>query len=60
MASGDYRNVFHTKWEKREDLGGKGNRTVGGFSEPTYEQELEMLDHARQHGIMYSWAKGLK
>lgn len=60
MASGDYRNVFHTKWERREDLGGKGNRDKGGFSEPTYEQQLEMKDHARQHAIMYSWAKGLK
>lgn len=60
VASGDYRDAFATKWAKREDLGGKGNRNFGGFSEPTYPQRLEMADHARQHAIMYSWAKGLK
>jgi hypothetical protein len=60
LASGDYKDVFHTKWAKRENLGGKGNRNFGGFSEPTYVQQLEMQDHARQHAIMYSWAKGLK
>ena len=60
MASGDYRGVFATKYARREDLGGKGNRNLGGFSEPTYVQSLEMADHARQHAIMYSWAKGLK
>ena len=59
-ASGDQRNIFKTKWAKREDLGGKGNRNFGGFSEPTYTQALEMADHARQHAIMWSWAKGLK
>ena len=59
-ASGDSKAVFATKWAKREDLGGKGNRNFGGFSEPTYAQSLEMADHARQHAIMYSWAKELK
>jgi hypothetical protein len=59
-ACGDKRNIFSTKWERREDLSGKGTRNVGGFSEPTYEQQQEMNVHARQHAIMWTWAKGLK
>jgi hypothetical protein len=59
-AGGNRDHAFHTKWAKREDLGGKGNRNFGGFCEPTYTQSLEMADHARQHAIMWSWAKGLK
>ncbi len=58
-ASGD-RLAFKTDWEKREDLGGQGRRDVGGFSEPTRKQQDQMSDHAKQHSIMWSWAKGLK
>lgn len=59
-ACGNKDRIFKTKWERREDLGGKGNRNFGGFSEPTQAQFLEMNEHAKQHSIMWSWAKGLK
>ena len=60
MSCGDRRHVFSTDWVKREDLGGKGNRNLGGFSEPTRTQQDQMADHAQQHSIMFAWAKGLK
>jgi len=27
---------------------------------PTQDQQSQMADHAKQHSIMYAWAKGLK
>ena len=59
-ASGDRRDIFKTDWARREDLGGKGNRNAGGFNEATYNQQQQMNQHAKQHSIMWSWAKGLK
>ena len=59
-ASGDDRSIFKTDWEKREHLGGQGSKDVGGFSEPSRKQQDQMSDHAKQHSIMWSWARGLK
>lgn len=59
-ACGDRRDVFKTDWVRREDLGGKGSRETGGFSEATHDQQRQMNEHAKQHSIMWAWAKGLK
>ena len=48
-ASGNL-DVFSTSW-----------RTPTEMEEgPTAQQVEEIRDHAKQHSIMYSWAKGLK
>jgi hypothetical protein len=48
-ASGD-NDSFRTQCEQLQRL----------KDGPTQEQQDQMSDHARQHTIMYSWAKGLK
>ena len=48
-ASGD-EDGFRTQCEQLQRL------TDG----PTEKQQSQMADHAKQHSIMYAWAKGLK
>jgi len=48
-ASGD-EDGFRTQCEQLQRL------TDG----PTEEQQSQMADHAKQHSIMYAWARGLK
>lgn len=50
VACGSKENSFTTGFEKQGDL----------KDGPTNYQQDEMSDHARQHSIMWTWAKGLK
>lgn len=59
-ASGNYRDLFRTDYARRENLLGQGNREHGGWDTPTVQQQDQMVAHAKQHEIMYAWAKGLK
>lgn len=59
-ACGDQRNIFKTKWVKREHLEGQGGRDRGGFDSPDFLQRDQMTEHAKQHTIMFQWAKGIK
>jgi len=52
-ACGDTRDIFKTDWAAREALGNFGET-------PTSTQTEQMAQHAKQHSIMLSWAKGLK
>lgn len=60
MASGGHRAVFKTDWVRREDLGERGDRDRGGWCTPALSQQDQIREHAKQHEIMYAWAKGLK
>jgi hypothetical protein len=50
LASGSKEDSFTTGFEKAADL----------KTGPTNYQMDEMSDHARQHSIMWSWARSLK
>ena len=50
LACGSEENSFTTEFERQKDL----------KDGPTNSQQDEMNDHARQHGIMWAWAKGLR
>jgi len=51
-ACGDETDVFKTGSAPRREL----KRVTG----PTQKQQNQMLDHARQHEIMWAWARGLE
>ena len=51
-AFGNKRGVFHTDWTSRRSLGLEGM--------PSRHQMDQINDHAKQHSIMWSWAKGLE
>lgn len=59
-GSGNDRDIFRTDYVRREDLGEKGDRDHGGWSSPSYSQQDQMRQHAKQHQIMFSWARSLK
>lgn len=50
-GSGNYRNVFKTDYEKFENLHN---------GSPSEKQMNQISEHARQHEIIWSWARSLK
>ena len=60
MATGESREIFKTDWVRGEDLGERGSRDKGGWCTPAWSQEDQIRKHAKQHEIMFAWARSLK